>query len=40
MKGFPLTAWVLLVAAVLPGMVLAAWNAAQGRRASRESDSG
>ncbi len=40
MKGFPLAAWVLLVAAVVPGIMLATWNAARGRRASRESDSG
>ncbi len=39
MKGFPVAAWVLLIAAVVPGMVLAAWNASRGRRASRESDS-
>ena len=39
MKGFPVAAWVLLIAAVVPGMVLAAWNASRGRRAPRKSDS-
>lgn len=32
MKGFPLDAWVLLIVAVAPGMALAIWNAARGRR--------
>lgn len=32
MKGFPLDAWVLLIVAVVPGMTLAIWNAARGRR--------
>lgn len=30
--GFPASAWVLLVVAVVPGMGLALWNAARGRR--------
>ena len=33
MNGFPATAWVLLVVAIVPGMSLAIWNAARGRRA-------
>ena len=32
MKGFPLDAWLLLIVAVVPGMALAIWNAARGRR--------
>ena len=39
MKGFPIAAWVLLVAAIVPGMALAIWNAARGRRTSGHSDS-
>lgn len=39
MKGFPIDAWVLLVAAVVPGMALAIWNAARGRKAARKSES-
>ena len=33
MNGFPASAWVLLVVAIVPGMVLAIWNAARGRKA-------
>jgi hypothetical protein len=32
MDGFPASAWVLLVVAIVPGMALAIWNAARGRR--------
>ena len=35
MKGFPVAAWVLLIVAIAPGMALALWNAARGRKASR-----
>ncbi len=35
MKGFPVAAWVLLVIAVVPGMALALWNAARGRKPAR-----
>ncbi len=38
MDGFPASAWVLLVVAVVPGMALAIWNAARGRRGSRDSE--
>ncbi len=33
--GFPASAWVLLIVAVLPGMGLALWNAARGRSPRR-----
>ncbi len=33
MDGFPVSAWVLLVVAIVPGMALAIWNAARGRKA-------
>lgn len=36
--GFPLSAWVLLAAAIVPGMALALWNAARGRRAAGGGD--
>ena len=39
MSGFPATAWVLLVVAIVPGMALAVWNAARGRQAARKSGS-
>ena len=29
--GFPAEAWILLLVAVIPGIGLAAWNAARGR---------
>ncbi|MXZ60058.1 MAG: hypothetical protein F4228_09575 [Acidobacteria bacterium] len=32
MSGFPGSAWVLLIVAIVPGMALAIWNAARGRR--------
>ena len=32
MSGFPAAAWVLAFFAVVPGLALAAWNAARGRR--------
>ncbi|MXX85893.1 MAG: hypothetical protein F4Y71_05495 [Acidobacteria bacterium] len=32
MSGFPVAAWVLLTVAIVPGMALAIWNAARGRR--------
>ena len=33
MHGFPAAAWVLLIVAIVPGMALAIWNAARGRKA-------
>ena len=40
MDGFPASAWVLLIVAIVPGMSLAIWNAARGRRTSGDSNSG
>lgn len=31
MMGFPVETWILLFLAVVPGIGLAAWNAARGR---------
>lgn len=39
MKGFPFAAWVLLVVAVVPGLAIALWNAARGRKAARKAES-
>jgi len=33
LSGFPGSAWVLLIVAIVPGMALAIWNAARGRKA-------
>ena len=30
--GFPAETWILLFLAIVPGIGLAAWNAARGRR--------
>lgn len=38
MKGFPVAAWVLLLVAIVPGMALALWNAARGRKAARKAE--
>ena len=40
MSGFPLDAWALLLAAVVPGMALAVWNAHRGRRSGAPASGG
>lgn len=40
MRGFPAASWLLLFAAVVPGLALAVWNAWRVRRRTRPADGG
>lgn len=40
MRGFPAVSWLLLFAAVVPGLALAAWNAWRVRRRTGAANGG